>query len=142
MLRGLAESPGDISPQELQAAYERRLAETVERVGLERAVEETGLDPETLGEIEERAGSTLTLAESASILALEEGLPDADAIEAEARDILLMGMSTAVLDVEALSAGIEDRLEPKELQQKVEGRYPMTLEEYALVHQYIESRKR
>jgi hypothetical protein len=53
-----------------------------------------------------------------------------------------MGMSQAVLDVEALASGIDDAMDPKELQQKVEGRYPMTLEEYALVHAYIENRKR
>jgi len=52
-----------------------------------------------------------------------------------------MGMSTAVLDVEALAAGIDDAMEPKEIQQKVEGRHPLTLGEYAVLHAFIEGRR-
>jgi hypothetical protein len=48
---------------------------------------------------------------------------------------------TAVLDVDAVSSGIEGVLEPKEIQQKVEGRFPMNLDEYALLHSFIEDRK-
>jgi hypothetical protein len=47
-----------------------------------------------------------------------------------------------VLDVEALASGVDDALDPKEIQQKIEGRYPITLDEYALLHAYIENRKR
>jgi hypothetical protein len=50
-------------------------------------------------------------------------------------------MSAAVLDVEAVAAGVGRELEPKEIQQKVEGRHPMTLDEYALLHSYIEGEK-
>jgi hypothetical protein len=48
----------------------------------------------------------------------------------------------AVLDVEAIAAGLDDELEPKEIHGKVEGRYPMSLDEYAMVHRYIEREKR
>jgi len=41
-----------------------------------------------------------------------------------------------------LASGIDAQLEPKEIQQKIEGRYPMTLSEYAVLHSYIESQKR
>jgi hypothetical protein len=47
-----------------------------------------------------------------------------------------------VLDVEAVEAGISGRLEAKEIQQKIEGRQPMTVGEYALLFQFIESEKR
>jgi hypothetical protein len=50
-------------------------------------------------------------------------------------------MTTAVLDVEAVQSGIDDRLEAKEIQMKIEGRFPVTLAEYALLQQFIESRK-
>jgi hypothetical protein len=77
-----------------------------------------------------------------AILATEPDSPDAGTLLAEARDLLLMGMSSAVLDVEAVAAGIDDAMEPKEIQQKVEGRHPMTLDEFARLHAYIEGARR
>jgi hypothetical protein len=70
------------------------------------------------------------LTEVASILALVDG-HDADAIVADARDELLLAMSSAVTDVERLAAGMDIGLDPKEIQAKLEGRYPMRLREYA-----------
>lgn len=142
MLRGLFEDAGELSPTELRRAYDDRLVGTIERVGLDRVAAESGVDETRLQALVDGESPELTLAETAAILAAEDSLPDADGIEAEARDILLMGMSTAVLDVEAIASGIADELEPKEIQQKAEGRYPMTLDEYALLHSYIESKKR
>lgn len=141
MLRGRFESAGELSPAELHSRYVDLLAETVEAVGTERVAEQSGIDPETIEALADGTAPELTVEAAAAILATDEELPDADAIESEARDILLMGMSIAVLDVEALAAALDDELEPGEIQGKVEGRYPMTLEEYALVHQRIESQK-
>lgn len=141
MIRGEFEDAGEQPPASLQSAYEAALAVTVEGVGIETAAAETGLDRETLAALVDGGAPELTLAEAAAILALDDDRPPADAIEAEARDILLMGMSTAVLDVEALAAGINDAMEPKEIQAKVEGRYPLTLGEYATLHAFIESRQ-
>ena len=70
------------------------------------------------------------LTEVASILTLVDGR-DADAIVADARDELLLAMSSAVTDVERLAAGMDIGLDPKEIQAKLEGRYPMRLREYA-----------
>jgi hypothetical protein len=141
MLRGRFESAGEQTPDELRAAYDEVLAETIERAGRDTVVEESGVDKEVVETLADGASPDLTLEETAAILATDDDLPDADAIEAEARDILLMGMSIAVLDVEAIAAGINDELEPKEIQQKAEGRYPITLDEYATLQQYIESEK-
>jgi hypothetical protein len=141
MLRGRFESAGEQTPDELRAAYDEVLAETIERAGRDTVVEESGVDREVVETLADGASPDLTLEETAAILATDDDLPDADAIEAEARDILLMGMSIAVLDVEAIAAGINDELEPKEIQQKAEGRYPITLDEYATLQQYIESEK-
>jgi len=141
MIRGAFGAAGEQSPATLRAEYEALLADAVETVGIEQASEETGLDGERLQQLLDGGSPTLTLTEAAAILALDDERPPADAVEAEARDILLMGMSTAVLDVEALAAGIDDAMEPKEIQQKVEGRHPLTLGEYATLHQYIENRK-
>lgn len=140
MLRGTFEA-AETTPSALRSAYDDRLRETVSRVGLDTVAVETDIDRETLEALADGNSPDLTLSEAAAILALDETLPDCDAIVAEARDILLIGMSTAVLDVEALASGIEDALDPKEIQQKVEGRYPMRLDEYALLHSYIEGEK-
>ena len=142
MLRGEFESAGELKPDGLRSAYDRLLAETVERVGLSAVGDETEIDENRLEELLAGDSPELSLSEAAAILGTDDTRPDADAIAAEARDILLMGMTTAVLDVEAVAAGIDDALGPKTIQQKIEGRYPMTLDEYALLHAYIESQQR
>jgi hypothetical protein len=142
MLRAEFPEAGDRSPESLLAAYEAVLASTVESVGVDGVVESTGLDRETVAAVADGTAADLELEAAVAILAADPDRPDADALQAEAQDILLMGMTTAVLDVESLASGIDSQLEPKEIQQKIEGRYPMTLTEYALLHSYIESQKR
>jgi hypothetical protein len=141
MLRGTFDDAGKLSATELRSAYDERLVETSEAVGVETVTAETAVDSETLTALKQGESPELTLEAAMTILALDEELPDTDTLLAEARDILLMGMSVAVLDVEAVASGIEDAMEPKEIQQKAEGRFPMTLDEYALLHSYIESKK-
>lgn len=142
MLRGAFEQAGDVSPEELRAAYDDRLVATIESIGEDTVATEVDVDEEVLAALVAGESPELTLETAAEILALDEELPDAESIAAEARDILLMGMSVAVLDVEAVASGINDAMEPKEIQQKAEGRFPMTLDEYALVHDYIERSRR
>jgi hypothetical protein len=142
MLRGEFPDAGEQSPEELLAAYGTVLAETVETVGVEEIAAETGLDQATVAAFADGDIADRTLAEAVAVLATDPNRPDGDALQAEAQDILLMGMTTAVMDVESLASGIDDELEPKEIQQKIEGRYPVTLAEYALLHSYIEGEKR
>lgn len=141
MLRDEFETPGQRAPEDLRAAYERVLAETVESVGVDSVAEESGVDRETLAALIDGDSPEVTLEDAAAILATDPDRPDADFIVADARDMLLMGMSIAVLDVDAVASGIGGRMEAKEIQQKLEGRFPMTLAEYALLHQYIEEKK-
>jgi hypothetical protein len=142
MLRGRFETAGELTQSELRAAYDDRLVETIDDRGVEHVATKTGIDRERLDALCAGESPDLSLEETTAILGTDETLPDAEALPAEARDILLMGMSMAVLDVEAIATGINDELDPKEIQQKVEGRYPITLDEYALLHAYIESQKR
>lgn len=142
MLRGRFEAAGDLSPEQLRSQYDDRLVETIESIGEVTVADRTGIDRGTLSALLDGDSPDLTLEEATAILATDEELPDAETLLAEARDILLMGMSNAVLDVEAIASGIDDEMEPKEIQQKVEGRFPLTLDEYARLHSYIESRKR
>jgi hypothetical protein len=141
MLRDEFETPGARDPDELHAAYESVLVETIESVGIGTVAEESGVDTETLEALLAGDSPDVTLEDAVAILATDPDRPDADFLTADARDILLMGMSSAVLDVEALSSGIGGQIEPKEIQQKVEGRFPMTIDEYALLHQYVEEKK-
>jgi len=142
MLRGEFESVGTASPDATRQEYERVLVETVERVGTSSVAAETGIDGERLTALVAGEAPDLSVEEATAVLATDPDRPDAETLLAEARDILLMGMSTAVLDVDAIASGLGGELEPKEIQQKVEGRYPMTLAEYALLHTHIEGEKR
>lgn len=142
MLRELFEDGGEYSPAECRSIYDERLAETIEAVGIDTVVEKADIGRPTIESILDGESPELTLDEAARILATDPTLPDAEAIAAESRDILLLGMSIAVLDVEAVASGINDELEPKEIQAKAEGRHPMSLDEYALLHSFIERRKR
>lgn len=134
MLRGAFEDAADLSPTELREAYLQPLVETMEAEGLDRVAAAADVERSTLEALTVGESPELTLEEAAAILAVDADRPTADAIEAEARDILLLGMTNAVLDVDRLSSGLGGAMEPKEIQQKVEGRAPMTLEEYARIH--------
>lgn len=141
MIQDVDADPGDLAPQELRERYEDQLRETIDAVGVGTVADESGVDRETVDALAAGESPELTLEEAAAILAVSPETPDADAIEAEALDELMIGMSIAVLDVDTLESEIDGRIEAKELQQKMEGRFPITLEEYALVHRTIEERK-
>jgi hypothetical protein len=129
---------GDLAPEQLRARYDERLRAVIEEQGVETVADESGVGVTPLAEGD---SPELTLEDAAAILAVSESEPDADAIITETRDHLLMGMTTAVLDVEAVESGIEGAFDAREIQQKIEGRLPMTLDELAMIHGYIESRK-
>ncbi|MFC6975584.1 DUF5791 family protein [Halomicroarcula sp. GCM10025709] len=141
MLRAEFPDAAEQSSAALLAAYESLLTATIETAGVDAVAAQTGLDRDVIEAIADGEAADVTLADAAAVLAIDPDRPDAGAIEAEARDILLMGMTTAVMDVESLASGIDSELDPKEIQQKIEGRYPVTLAEYARLHQYIESQQ-
>lgn len=129
---------GDLSVEELRARYDERLRTVIESHGVETVREETGVETEALANGDSPA---MTLDEAAAMLALDPDEPDADAIATETRDHLLMGMTTAVLDVESVESGINGSFDAREIQQKIEGRLAMDLDELAMIHGYIEQRK-
>jgi len=121
------------STAEATELYAAELRAIVEEVGTVEATAATDLDAavvETVTGGDVEAVGRMHLTEIARILALTDGR-DADAIVADARDELLLAMSSAVTDVERLAAGLDIDLDPKEIQAKLEGRYPMRLREYA-----------
>lgn len=141
MIQESVADPASLSPEELREGYEDRLRETIETVGASTVATDAGVARSTVDALAAGEEVELTLEEAAAILATDPETPDKEAIEAEALDALMMGMSMAVLDVETLSSELDAQLEPKEIQQKIEGRFPVTLEEYARIHHAIETRK-
>lgn len=130
------------SPEDLCEQYETELANVIESVGVESAAEETGIDTDTLRTLEAGESPDITVEGAAAILALDPDEPDAGIVRAEIEDRLLLGMTTAVLDVDTVAANVEADLSGKEIHQRVEGRAPMTVEEYARIHYFIAERKR
>lgn len=128
--------PADHGARSLRDAYERSLRDAIETTGVPETVEATGLDRETVEAIAADGSDGITLTEAAAILATVDDR-DADALAADARDRLLLSMSNAVMDVDALARRLDGDLLAKELQAKIEGRHPMTLAEYANVQAAI-----
>ncbi|NHN58057.1 MULTISPECIES: DUF5791 family protein [Halorussus] len=136
--------PEATSAADLRADYASELAGVIEARGVDAVADETGVAGETLEAIaaeDADAADDITLEDAAAVVALSDESPDADAIVAEVRDNLLLGMTTAVLDVDTIAAEMDD-MDAKQVHQKVEGRAPMTLAEYATLHHFIASRQR
>ncbi|SNR53504.1 DUF5791 family protein [Halorubrum vacuolatum] len=141
----VADATGDgeretIEAATLLASFEAILAEAVEDAGVERVVEATALDPERVSAVKSGDSAAVTVETGATILATARGI-DAEAVVAELRDHLLLGMTTAVLDVDTIAGAIDADLTGQEVQQALEGRADMTLAELAEVMAVIEGRK-
>jgi len=119
-----------LDPADLRAEYDAELAGVVESVGVDAAVEASGVDRATVEALGADEQPHLSLPAAAAIAALDEDAPDADTVVEIACEHLLLGMSTAVMDVDALAAAVELDLDPKEIQQKLERRAPMSFDEF------------
>ena len=140
MLYDAVERPGQKTPAELRAAYEAQLREVVESAGVETVAADAGLDEERLTALAAGESPEFTLSEAAAVLAVDEDRPDAEAITAEIRDHLLLGMTTGVLDVDAIASNVAIDLSGQEIQQAIEGRIDPSLAELAAIQQFIEER--
>lgn len=129
------------SPEKLLDEYAADLAAAIDAVGLDRAVERTGLERGTIESVANGDLPDLTLSDAAAIQALADGTPDPETIVEIGCDHLLLGMSTAVLDVDTVATEIDLDLDPKEVQQKLERRTPMSFEEYVRIQQFIVGRQ-
>lgn len=127
------------SPAALRTEYDDDLRGAVDAVGLEVAVEATSIDADRLGTLLEGGSPNLELEEAAEIQSLSEGTPDPDTIVEMACEHLLLGMTTAVLDVDSLAGELEIDLDAKEVQQKIERRAPMSFDEFVHVQHVIAS---
>ncbi|MGA9401814.1 DUF5791 family protein [Haladaptatus sp.] len=140
MLYDEIDDPGETTPTRLHEEYLAELAETITSVGHDEVVDRTDLDPEMVESIADGEQVDMTLEDAAAILATLDGMPDSDSILLEVRDHLLMGMTTGVVDIDTLAREIDGDLEARAIQKKIEGRGPMTLDEYARIHHAIAKR--
>lgn len=129
----------DIDVQDLHRRYRRELGRVIDAEGVETVARGTGIAPDRLAALPEEDPG-LTLADAASILATAVDQPDAESIRQEARDHLLLTMSSAVVDVDALATAMGGDLEPRDYQQMIEGHMAMPLAEYARIRYYLETK--
>lgn len=121
------------SPAQLRREYEQQLAAAIDEIGFNTVAERTEIDENTLSALQTGESPEITVEEAAAILGLTDAWPDAETLLLELRDSVMLRMSSAVMDVDTLSMAIDSNLGPTELQQRIEGRHPMTLAEYAEV---------
>jgi len=129
--------PEGTTDEAVRADYEATLAGVVEAEGVDAVAADSGVDPAVLDALAAGESPELTVEEAAAILAASDDYPAAEDLLLEVQDHLMLQMSSAVMDVEALASGLDDDYDAKELQQKLEGRQPMTLAEYARVHRHL-----
>lgn len=123
----------ETSPAQLRREYEQRLLDAIDEIGFDTVAERTEIDENTLSALQERASPEITVEQAAAILGQTDAWPDAETLLLELRDSVMLQMSSAVMDVDTLSVALDANLGPTELQQRIEGRHPMTLAEYAEV---------
>lgn len=138
---GGAEADSSITAASLLAAFETMVGEAASEAGRDAVVDEAGLSESVADAVRNGEIGEVTVADGAAVLALTRDR-DPDQMVAELRDHLLIGMATAVLDVDTLAAGIDADLTGQEVQQALEGRTAMTLGQLAEIMAVIERRKR
>jgi hypothetical protein len=140
MLQDAADEPEALSPGQLRDAYDAELQAVIDARGVDAVAAAADLPTETVAAIAEDRSPSLTVSDAAAILAVDADGRSADSIVQEVRDHLLMGMTTGVLDVDTIATNVDLDLSGQEIQQAIEGRIPMTLDELAAVHGYVASR--
>ena len=142
MLHDVAEAGSEPTPSALRTAYTEALRSTVEAVGTETVATDTDIETDRIEALVTGDSPEFTVEEAAAVLAAAPDQPDAEAIVFELRDHLLMGMTTGVLDVDTIAATADVDLTGQEIQQAIEGRTAMTLDQLAAIQSVIDSRGR
>ncbi|MFB6080886.1 MAG: DUF5791 family protein [Haloferacaceae archaeon] len=140
MLHDAVEDPAALTPAELREAYEAELRAAVDDAGVEATAAAAGVEAETLRTLADGPVPDLTLDRAAAILATREDVADAEAVAAEVRDHLLMGMVTGVVDVDTVASNVDCDLSGTEVRQALEGEMPLSLAHLAEIHRYVTGR--
>jgi hypothetical protein len=141
VLYDVVDDPGSLSPGALREAYEAELRAAIDGRDTADAAAETGVDEAILDRI---AGGDplpdLSVDDAAAVLALREGVRDAETVRLELQDHMMVSMAAAVLDVDTVAANIDHDLTGQEVQQALEGRTTMTLAQLAAIQQFVAER--
>jgi len=140
MLHNAADHATELTPAALETAYTEQLSSTISSAGIDTVVSETGLDADVIAAVANGDTAELAVTDAAAILAVSKETPDADAIVFELRDHILLGMTTAVLDVDTIAANVDLDLTGQEIQQAIEGRTEMKVAQLAAIQALIEGR--
>ncbi|MFC7068163.1 DUF5791 family protein [Halobaculum lipolyticum] len=142
MLYDALADPDGATAGDLLAAYAAELATALDGDDPARVAADTGVDEDTVVAMasgDPDAVAAVRLEDAAAVLERTEGVPAHD-IDYEVRDHLMMGMVTAILDVDTIAAEIDADLTGQEVQQALEGRTRLTLGELADVQALIAER--
>ncbi|WP_267642520.1 DUF5791 family protein [Haloarchaeobius amylolyticus] len=134
-----------LTPADLESEYADDLAAVVESVGVDTVVGSTGLDRASVEQLAQGELPTdFSLEEAAEVQSLAEGVADPDTVVEMACEHLLLGMSTGVMNIETVAADLDSDLDldPKDVQQKIERRAPMSFHEFVHVQHVIASKQR
>jgi len=137
---GAERDADEVTAATLLTSFETLVSEAVDEIGRGQIAAEAGIDEAVVDAAVDGNAAAVRLEDGAAIVAAPTDR-DGDAVVAEVRDHLLMGMATAVLDVDAIAAAIDADLTGQEVQQALEGRAPMTLGQLAEIMAVIERRK-
>lgn len=125
--------------RELKDAYGQTIRHGLKQAGRD-VVEPRLTDSNAIEAIQSGDVDNITLKNAAVVIGLSTDDMRPPAVESELRERVILGMSNAVLDIDSLVRESGLNLSPKELQQRIEGRAPMTLGEYAQVRLAIARR--
>ena len=141
MLHTAADTVQNHSPSTPLDAYFEQLVSVIKTASPKQLADKAGLTVDKIDALGAGEQPTLTVEQAAAILAVDDASPDAEAIVFELRDHLLMGMTTAVLDVDTIAATADTDLTGQEVQQAIEGRAEMTLSQLAAIQSVIDGRE-
>jgi hypothetical protein len=131
-----------LSVDDLRAEYARDLADVLADRDTDAVVDATGVDADAVDALRgEVIPPDLALEDAAAILALRDDVADAETVAEIACDHLLLGMTTGVMDVDAVASDLAIDLDATAVQQKIERRVPMTFNEFVHVQHVIASRQ-
>ena len=142
MLYDAIAEPEGATAGDLLAAYAAELAAAVDGTDPAALAEQTGVDEAVIAALatgDADAVADVRLGGAAAVLEPAEGVPAHD-IAHEVRDHLMMGMVTAILDVDTIAAEIDVDLTGQEVQQALEGRTRLTLGELAEIQALVVER--
>mgnify|MGYP000076640593 CR=1 FL=1 len=106
---GAERDADEVTAAMLLTSFETLVSEAVDEIGRGQIAAEAGIDETVVDAAVDGDAAAVRLEDGAAIVAAPTDR-DGDAVVAEVRDHLLMGMATAVLDVDAIADGPVERL--------------------------------